>query len=217
MLVPSRGRPDNIRRLVAAFDETCTADTRLIVGLDMDDPQLLEYLDVIPMHVHPVVLSDLRQVVAWTNRLAAGFGDEAHNLGMIGDDNVPRTKGWDTRVCESLVNHNFCFGDDLNPGRPAGSLCCHVFMRSEVVYQLGYAGPPSLRHMYVDDVWMAWGQATSIEFLSDVVIEHLHPSAEKATDDAVYEASLACVDEDARAFHAYCRDGLGRDIRRLGG
>jgi hypothetical protein len=54
--------------------------------------------------------------------------DEYRFLGHIGDDNVPRSAGWDVRIMESLERNLFCFGDDLDPGRaparcPSTSSC----------------------------------------------------------------------------------------------
>lgn len=219
VLVPSRGRPQNVARLIEAFTETCRGDTQLVVGLDADDPTLGEYQALWPNGAEFVGHAGLRYVVAWINHLAVPRAAHYRFVGTIGDDNVPRTVGWDERVAESLANHHFCFGDDLYPGRATGTLCCHVFMRSEVIRALGYMGPPSIQHMYVDPVWMAWGQATSIEFLPDVVLEHMHFSALKSPSDPTYMASDALVPSDCAAYNAYCNDanGLRADIDRIKG
>ena len=47
ILVPSRGRPENIIRLMDAWTTTTTLDTRLLVLVDDDDSKLNDYL-VIP-------------------------------------------------------------------------------------------------------------------------------------------------------------------------
>jgi hypothetical protein len=78
-------------------------------------------------------------------------------------------------------------------------------------------GPPSIQHMYVDPVWFAWGQATSIEFLPDVVLEHLHYSLGRSAVDASYEHSTGLIPTDCLAYNEYCRTGLNRDIAKLGG
>jgi hypothetical protein len=191
---------------------TCRGNTELIVGVDVDDAKLAAYEAL----GHPLVVRDgLRQVVAWVNELAGLTVAEHPFIGHFGDDNIPRTVGWDVRVEESLAEHWFCFGDDLYSGRPAGSLCCHIFMRSAVVNALGYMGPPCFRHMYVDPVWMAWGEALGIEFLDDVVLEHMHYSVGKSEMDASYQASLATTDADAAAFNDYCREQLNIDIQKI--
>jgi hypothetical protein len=219
VLVPSRGRPHNIARLIEAMNATCRGDTTLIVGVDDDDPYLDQYLAF--SGCKTVVLADYqRQLVAWLNVLATWYARGYSFLGHIGDDNVPRTVGWDVQVMESLKHHNFCHADDLDPGRPAGSLSLTIFMRSEVIKTLGYMGPPQLQHMYVDPVWFAWGQATSIEFLSDVVIEHMHYTISgKAPHDESYALSTALIPRDCDAYNDYCEDpeGLNADIAKLGG
>ncbi|MGA2319478.1 MAG: hypothetical protein ABSG95_01875 [Solirubrobacteraceae bacterium] len=214
LVVPSRERPANIARLAEALEETCRGDTHLLVGLDADDPTLPQYLEL-DCEAEFVVEPDLHGVVAWVNHLAVPHTGGYRFIGTVNDDNVPRTEGWDLRVIEALGRAPFCFGNDLHPGRPPGSLCCHVFMRAEVVRTLGYMGLPSLRHMYIDDAWMVWGQAVGIGFLPDVVIEHLHPSAGKSEMDANYETSEALMAADGERFDAYRGDGLEVDLAKL--
>ena len=219
LVVPSRGRPGNIARLWEAMQATCQGDTTLLVGLDADDPTAQSY----PQGPVYRARAGLRQVVVWINELTMPLMggsspvSDYRYIGHIGDDNVPRTKGWDVRVMEALELTPFAFGNDLYPYRPPGALCCHVFCRSEVIRALGYLGPPSLRHMYVDDVWMAWGQAAGITFLQDVIIEHLHYSAGKSEPDDNYRESAVYFGADSAAYTAYCNDpaGLGADIRKL--
>jgi hypothetical protein len=221
LVVPSRGRPHNVARLIEAMNSTCRGDTSLILGIDEDDPALEQYLNFSASECEIVVLDGLKgRLVDWLNILACSFVDQFKAIGHIGDDNVPRTVGWDVRVMESLEDHMFCFGDDLDPGREPGSLSIHAFMRSEVIRRLGYMGPPSIQHMYVDPVWFAWGTATSIEFLPDVVIEHMHYTVGgKAPFDESYAHSTGLIPEDCTRYNDYCEDpeGMNADIDRLEG
>lgn len=197
------------------MDATCRGDTQLIVGLDDDDPTL----DAYPTPgCGTMIGSGLHHdFPGWVNALAAVHVSEYRFVGMIGDDNVPRTEGWDTRVIESLAEHNFCWADDLDPGRAPGSMSMHIFMRSDVVRKIGYMAPASIRHMYNDVVWFAWATATSGEFLSDVVIEHLHYSLGKSPMDDTYQHSTASIPENCRQYNDYCDDGMNADIKKLGG
>jgi hypothetical protein len=218
VLIPSRGRPQNVARLLQACRETCRGNTSLLFGFDRDDPTLEENLHNFDGNGY-VIEDGLRRVVPWMNHLAAMVVDKYRFIGHFGDDQMPRTVGWDVRVCESLERNLFCFADDLYPGRPTGSLCCHVFMRSEVIKTLGYMGPPCMQHMYVDPTWMAWGQSTSIEFLADVTLEHMHYSAGKSQMDQSYSESTALIPNDLAAFNSYSYDsgGLNADIEKLKG
>lgn len=74
LLVPSRGRPHNIARLIDAMDRTCRGDTRLVVGVDDDDPTLDSYYDFSEAECELIVESGLqRQLVRWLNRRAVGI------------------------------------------------------------------------------------------------------------------------------------------------
>jgi hypothetical protein len=196
--------------------QTCRGDTQLLVGLDTDDPALDAY-ERIP-GVEYLVEEGLRFVVPWINALAVPRAEEYRFIGTIGDDNLPETVGWDARVIDSLSDPDtlFCFADDRYPGRATGSLCCHVFMQSKVIQSLGYMAWPGVRHMYSDPIWMAWGQATKIEFLADVMIPHLHYSAGLSDVDESYAASTALIPADCAAYNEYCNSAeLNRDIERI--
>ena len=211
LVVPSRGRPQNIARLQDAMTATCRGDTTLIVGLDEDDPTRGDYPDGPGYEVRP----GLRSVVPWINELAVPQAGNFRYTGHIGDDNVPLTDGWDVAIMEALEATPFAFGNDLYPRAP-GSLCCHVFTRSEVIARLGYFGPPSIRHMYVDVAWMAWGVKTGITYLDDVVLEHRHFTTGKAPADDSYAASQALIPSDLERWHEYCNSGqLNADIAKI--
>jgi hypothetical protein len=191
---------------------TCRGDTDLIVAVDDDDPANYRSLDLTTLVTGPRL-----SLVGWLNVLATEYADQYDNIGHFGDDNLPRTIGWDVRIEESLERNLFCFGNDLDPGRVPGSLSVHVFMRSEVVDKLGYMGPPSIQHMYVDPVWFAWGAATSIEYLGDVVLEHLHYTLGKSPADESYRRTTALIPEDLQAYKDYYWGGhMNHDIKKLG-
>jgi len=225
LLVPSQ-RPQNIKRLLGTLRDTCQGDTSLVVGVDYDDPRLPEY------SFGPEFLTEtfrgyrfdrhenLKRVVPWMNRLAQDYWQQFDIVGHVGDDNTFDTPGWDLEVARALEDTPFAFGNDLYP-RPPGSLCCHIFMRADIIGRLGYMGPPVLKHMYVDPVWMAWGKATGITYLHHVQIEHHHYSNQKASFDISYANSTGVMGEDFVAYGQYCRrsaDGqsqLNKDILKI--
>jgi hypothetical protein len=214
VVVPSRGRPANITRLHEAMKQTCELDTQLVVGLDDDDEHNYPRLPGVEYEVR----SDLHYVTGWNNELAMPrLPDYRAVAAGIGDDNLPRTQGWDREVLEALEDEPFAFANDLYPRAP-GSLSCHMFMRREVPATLGYVGPPSIAHMYVDVAWMAWGKACGYEYLHDVIVEHMHFTVGKGSNDATYDGSQALIGPDLRNWHLYGRGGqLNEDIGKLGG
>ncbi len=233
--VPSRGRPHNVKRLLDSMTATCRGDTTLVLGLDDDDPQLDGYVQLMPhapagwrppAGTHGMVTptdgrawelevrSGLRQVVAWINELAVPRVGKYRYIGHVGDDNTFDTDGWDVEIMEALEKTPFAFGNDYYPRTP-GSLCCHVFTRSEVIRRLGYFGPPEILHMYVDVAWMAWGRKCGITYLHEVDIPHHHYTLGHPVDDS-YRTSSNLIPSDLERWHDYCNSGhLNEDIVKI--
>lgn len=174
VIVPSRGRPEAIAELAEVWRETTTTtNAHLAVCIDDNDPKRLEYGKNV--NVYPS-----RTMVEALNRAAAAFADMAYAVGFMGDDHRPRTVGWDARYLEALheLGTGIVYGNDLLQGRNLPTQCA---MTSDIIRSLGYMAPPGLRHMYVDNFWLALGRSAGcIKYLPDVVIEHMHPIAGKA-------------------------------------
>lgn len=211
IVVPSRGRPQSVRRLHEAMLATCQGDTTLAVGLDDDDEENYERIPGVRYEAR----CSLRGFTAWANELAVPAAGEYRYIGALGDDCVPETPGWDLRIMEALNRQPFAYANDLYPLRPQGTQVTHVFTRSEVVRALGYIGVPALAHMYVDDAWGAWGAACGIEYLGDVIIEHLHHSSGKAPADETYRRAEETWAQCQAAFAEYCRGQLAEDVRKI--
>lgn len=142
VIVPSRGRPASIARLWDAMQATCQGGTDLLVSLDDDDPAHRSY----PPGPAYQILAGVRGVVGHLNAsadLVSGY----RFTGTLGDDNVPRTGGWDTAIMDALGETPFAFANDLYPREP-GSHPAHIFCRSGVVKALNYLAVPTLKHMF---------------------------------------------------------------------
>lgn len=219
VVLPTRGRPHNLDRLWKAAQDTCEGDTTFRIGLDVDDPALAEYQRY--LYAHPEIQHEIQggmqgMVTGWINVLSVPHVDEYRYIGHFGDDCVPRTKGWDVRMMEALEDTPMAFGDDMEYSqRPKGSLCTHVFMRSEIIRKLGYFGPPSIKHMYVDLAWMTWGHVIGITYLEDVQIEHMHFLENKAPFDESYALSRNGIAEGHAALNRYVEWGLERDLHKI--
>ena len=91
-------------------------------------------------------------------------------------------------------------------------------MDARIPATLGYMAPPTLRHLYVDNVWLDWGRGLGmLRYLHDVVIEHLHPIAGKADDDERYRLvnTGTMFSRDEEAYKAYLGGGLEDDLSKL--
>jgi hypothetical protein len=236
MLVPTRGRPANVRRLLEACAETVTRkDTTIVIGVGEDDPDLDEYLDLFVIAenrwsregVHrfdSMVFAELpadragcveplNQMYRWAKLASYPFT----TVGFMGDDVLPETVGWDERLLEEVElgdRPTITYPNDgLRPDIPTA-----VVMDARIPAELGYLAPPEFRHLYIDVVWRDWGTALgSLVYREDIMLRHLHPAAGHGTMDASYQHSNSAemVRHDGAAYETYQAEQLHRDIEKL--
>lgn len=193
LLVPTRGRPDNVRRLATSVRETATTSVELVFYVDDDDLPSFEVVNAVGDQVISgprVVLSEM-----W-NRCA----EIAHHDVMMhcGDDIVFRTSAWDQRILDVfdqapdkliLVHGRDGFQD--------ARLATHGFYHRRWGDVLGYFMPPYFSSDY-NDLWM-----TEIAdmvgrriYLEDVYTEHMHPVIGKAPLDLTHQERLTRHQQD---------------------
>lgn len=207
VLVPSRGRPENIDRLVDGW-HTTAATAQLAIVLDDDDPALPDYMERLDEAFKESPFLEVRvgeriRLGPTLNREAFRSCREYPYMGFMGDDHLPVTVQWDERIRDHLDNlgTGIVYGNDLLQG---ANLPTAVFLTSDVVKTLGYMCPPHLVHMYLDNAWKDWGTSMSrLRYLPDVIIEHLHPVAGKAPGDEGYAEVNAFMDPDQLAYGEY--------------
>lgn len=183
IMVPSRGRPGNIRRLQDNMFENCRVDTSLYVFVDNDDPKLDGYRELIGVNL---VVGEPSRIGPILNYHGPRLAENHHIIGFMGDDHVPRTPGWDRRFLEKLkeVKTGVAYGNDLLQGEALPTAVC---MTSDIVKTLGYFSLPGAQHLFLDNFWMAIGRGIDrLFYFGDVVIEHIHPAKNKAEWDEVY-------------------------------
>jgi hypothetical protein len=224
VIVPSRGRPNNVADLIRAWDAT-QANATLVVAVDDDDPELESYQKIATvMHeeyfqlvIGPRLrLAGTLNAVSMSRVMREGTLD-TDIIGFMGDDHRPRTPHWDRDVKSAFseVKHAIVYGNDLLQGP---NLPTAVFMTAGMIKTLGYMVPPGLVHMYLDNVWKQWGQSMNrLVYRHNTIIEHMHPIAGKAQWDARYEEVNAGSQyaDDECAFNEYIVSGLYEDEAKL--
>lgn len=219
VIVPSRGRPDNITELIDSWESTRTY-AELLVAVDSDDEMLERYEMVLEnapswatIHVAP-----RKRMVPTLNDRAMESVERYDILGFMGDDHRPRTHGWDRRFAGAIAQTGgvgVAYGNDLIQGP---NLPTAVWMSSCIVETLGYMVPPGLIHLFADDSWKAWGNGIKrLTYVSDVIVEHLHPVAQKSEWDDTYKEcnSGAVWGADEATYQEYQRTTLQEDIDKI--
>lgn len=217
VLVPSRGRPENIARLLEAFEATAwTAYIfTLTICVDEDDPKLPEYQALtLPFWAELAVGQRLRLggTLNWYSLPAARYNEI---VGFMGDDHVPRTDQWACRIEDAMPDLGVVYGNDLIQG---AALPTAVFMDSRIVRTLGWFVLPGMTHLFMDNLWKTLGeQLGTLRYLPDVIIEHVHPIAGKAEWDAGYrEANDGAVwDRDEAIYREWVAFQMPADIAKI--
>lgn len=179
-IVPSRGRPEAVNELIEEFNAN-TAISDLCIATDDDDPS--EY--IVPNKVILEVNPRMR-MNGTLNFIADKYCYDYDYLVFLGDDHRPRTEHWDLKLFESIedLKYGIAYGNDLLQGE---NLPTAVMQDARIVRTLGYFSPPKQKHLFLDNFWKDLGtELGTLVYSPDVIIEHLHPFANKAKMDAGY-------------------------------
>lgn len=219
VIVPSRGRPDNVAALIKVFGETRSYANLLIV-VD-DDDELLERYQLL-FETAPawaaLAVTPRKRLGPTLNEYALEHAPLYDIIGFMGDDHRPRTHHWDQRMAGGIAHVGgigLAYGNDLIQGI---NLPTAVWMSSCIVETLGYMVPPGMVHLYLDDFWKALGlRIERLAYAHDVIIEHMHPVAGKAPWDERYAEvnSGAMYENDGKVFQAYLAQTLQADADKV--
>jgi hypothetical protein len=196
-----------------------TADfTELIFAIDADD--VAEYGDL--MHATAGV-NNVKIVIAarmgmngtlnhWANWMAPDYD----YICFMGDDHLPITAGWDTKLCEAIGKEaGIAYGNDLLQGE---NLPTAVVMSSRIIRCLGFMSPPALKHLFLDNFWLAMGKALgNANYCPDVILEHLHYINGKAAHDERYAAvnNAEMHNADEAIFAEYMANDFANDVENV--
>lgn len=220
VIVPTRGRPENAARLAQAFKDTDALNAVAVFVTDWDDPKLPDYRRLLDKGaIARLMIVDHSGGMCYAlNYAAVRYAEVYDAVGFMGDDHLPRTRGWDGTVLEALdsLEPRIVYGNDLLQGV---NLPTAVFMQSRMIRALNMMAPQSMQHLYLDNFWKELGERVGgLVYLPDVIIEHLHPVNGKAVWDERYTAVNAPERDqaDRAAWLAYREDGrLDWCVRRI--
>lgn len=200
ILLPTRGRPALLRRLLDSIAATAEEPHRLeiVLRLDEDDPASHD-LD------HPLLT--VRKLIAPPAKMgamirAAYDASGGRYVMFLNDDAVCRTPGWDAALAGALARF---------PDRVALAWCNDLFrgpampnfpmLSRESCEAMGGICPGEYGRDYVDthlfDIFrklQALGHDRLV-YLPEVVVEHLHFEAGKAHFDPTYAKPRSFADE----------------------
>lgn len=216
-IIPTRGRNDNAIRLFEAIN--ATADfTEVVFAIDADDVKTYNGLmaETAGLNNVKVCIADRMGMNGTLNHWAFWFAPDYDYICFMGDDHLPRTGGWDTKLAEAIgLEPGIAYGNDLLQGE---NLPTAVVMSSKIIRATGYMSPPALKHLFLDNYWLAMGRALgNANYLPDVILEHLHYINGKAFHDERYAAvnTREIHNADEHAFREYLANRFEIDVENV--
>ncbi len=186
LLIPTRGRPENVLRLLKSVRDTASVPKQITTYLWIDDDDSsadghMAYFAAQGAKIHRGPRMQLSHVY---NRLTELSDDPILFSGA--DDIVFRTQAWDDRIRAQFAEDPHClvYGDD---GLQHENLCTHPFVSRDSVTMLGYFYPDT-GDVSLTDVWLMlmYQHLGRLRYLPDVFIEHMHFLNGKAQYDETY-------------------------------
>lgn len=201
VLIPTRGRPQQLRRLLDSLKATSRKNVIAAFYADSDDEYLPEYKAINQEYAVPILTGPPVDFGLKLQLLVRGvvhgplYKGKVGALMMCGDDAVFATPDWDEHTREAMgkfpdgiyaISHN----GGLMKIEPKPKICHpHPLVGIEWYNALGYISPPWLRHFcvdrYVQDIARTLNRFV---FMPKTIVEHRRaghwPGCEK---DATYE------------------------------
>ncbi|HVT12593.1 MAG TPA: hypothetical protein VHE55_10015 [Fimbriimonadaceae bacterium] len=203
VLCPTRGRSHKAHEVVGSWLETTSGQSDFWFVIDDDEA---EGFPEIP-RTKALVAKRGRRGMADPCNVAAGILSGQYRYVMfVGDDHRFRSPAWDAaflRAVKGQGDWGYVYGNDLYQG---ANLPTAVMVTSNIIDAIGHFIWPELQHLYIDNYWLALGQAIGrITYLDSVIIEHMHYLLGKSEHDESYRAVNApdVSARDAQAFAAW--------------
>lgn len=211
VIIPSRGRPDNLARCIDYLKQNSFVSD-FVVGLDSDDEQNYPRIDGVMYEV-----GERKLMIATLNDIAMKYVDKYLFLTFLGDDNIVTTNGWDAAMSVTLAKNGYgiAYGNDL---LQEDRLPTSIMITSNIVKALGFMAPPTQKHLYADNFWQALGKGLgSYYYFPSVYWEHLHFSNGKSEKDDIYAEANSDdrYKEDREAFAKYMSEQYVDDVMRV--
>lgn len=218
VIVPSRGRPGSIARMLDAVHATSRLETHLHVAVDEDDETLPQYQAVMAKAggKRDVLEAGPRKgLCSWTNEVAVRRAGEYPFLASFGDDHVPRTPGWDAALVRGIRDMGGTGmtypWDGTREDIPEACV-----MSSDIVAALGWMCLPELSHWYPDQVWADLGRgAGCLRHLRAIAVDHVHPATGQARADETTRDNGKSLEADRDAYWAWRRTRMAGDVAAI--
>ncbi len=200
--------------MLQSFYATRSPGTEIFCYVEETDPQREAYEQLFESYGLDHEFGPWRTMVQAVNYGCRKF--EADFYGVLNDDHVCHTPGWDSYLAVSIIQNG---GTGMGCGRAENreNLPQIILISRDCVRALGWYLPPQFIHQYVDNVQADLYGAAGLMFnAGDVWIEHVHPDFGKAPMDSTYQIMRNAHFHDRGAYEVWKREGgFEADLAKL--
>lgn len=194
ILLPSRKRPNFLKRMVDSAREMSLTPPEIVVYIDDDDK------DTLPMAEELGLVTVIGPRITMTDYWNKCYEKATNDIVMqAGDDIMFRTKGWDKMVEDEFEKWPdklvLIHGDDLDPNF-RNKFGTHSLLHRRWIETLGYFVPPYFSSDNGDRWLMAVANFLNRRVYLPFITEHLHFRTGKAVIDSTYAERLKRHDDD---------------------
>lgn len=211
VILPTRSRPDKTAEAVDLLQKNSTISD-ICVAIDNDQSDLYPRIEGVIYEVN-----ERLRMNGTLNLVASKYVNKYETIFFLGDDHRTRTYAWDEKLYESIKSRGYglSYGDDKLQGK---GLATAVMMSTNIIKSLGFMAPPKLIHLYMDNFWMSLGhELNCIDYISDVIIEHMHFGAGKSQLDEQYAEvnSSVMYEKDKASYMEYMELNMKIDLEKI--
>lgn len=200
-LLPSRNRIGNLKRFFRSCREMGVSTPGMVlVNQDEFDQKHSEYgaLDLPKgwsvVGVEATCMHDALRAIYPVVR-------DSQFIGLLQDDLVPGTPGWDTELIRQLSGWNVVCAYDGRSNRMAGAIA----WSTQLIKELGWIYPPGTKHLYGDDVWETMGrEAGCLKIDPSVVTTHQNETYSLNPDETA-KAIVSYTEHDKAVFEEWLK------------
>ncbi len=175
-LLPTRGRPELAQRVFSIAPPTAKG----AVLIDDDEIEAYSSLTLPPNWSR---LIGPRTTLAQKLNAAVDVLNAEPFYGIVNDDMLPTTPGWDTALPEAAGPWGIAWADDELNGRIGAAA-----FGGDLIRALGWICPPAQKHFFIDDAHEIIARELGIgRACLNIKIPHLHFTAGKAPYDKTYK------------------------------
>lgn len=184
VLLPSRGRPDNVKRFYESWKKNSAGLNDVVVLLDLDDETYNTENEYWGKINEDFVVSAVKRMNL-VEKLNSGLKDWVNSysiIGFLGDDVIIETKDWDKKIIEKfkeLGKYGMLYPND---GYNKHNVPNHIFVTKQWCELFSWFAYPKLQHLYIDNLWRDIGNHINMNpkidgkyyHAMDIVLRHEH-------------------------------------------